>query len=90
MSALGEVDLIAKDGDTLVFLEIKTRKGRSLEYAKEAVNERKKRQISKVALTYMKDKKCFGIKARFDVVAVSIGSGKPKFEIIKNAFELAY
>ena len=38
----------------------------------------------------MKDKKCFGIKARFDVVAVSIGSGKPKFEIIKNAFDLAY
>ncbi len=87
---LGEVDLIAKDGDTLVFLEIKTRKGRSLGYAKEAVNERKKRQISKVALTYMKDKKCFGIKARFDVVAVSIGSGKPKFEVIKNAFDLAY
>ena len=87
---LGEVDLIAKDGDTLVFLEIKTRKGRSLGYAKEAVTERKKRQISKVALTYMKDRRCFGVKARFDVVAVSLGQDKPKFEIIKNAFELAY
>ena len=87
---LGEVDLIARDGDTLVFLEIKTRKGRSLGYAKEAVNERKKRQISKVALTYMKNKKCFGAKARFDVVAVSLGQGKPELEVIKNAFELAY
>jgi putative endonuclease len=47
---LGEVDLIAKDGDTLVFIEIKTRKGRSIGYAKEAVNDRKKRQLSKVAL----------------------------------------
>jgi len=87
---LGEVDLIARDGDTLVFLEIKTRKGRPLGYAKEAVNERKKRQISKVALTYMKNKKCFGVKARFDVVAVSLGQGKPELEVIKNAFELAY
>ena len=87
---LGEVDLIAKDGDTLVFIEIKTRKGRSLGYAKEAVNERKQRQISKVALTYMKNKKCVGVKARFDVVAVSLGIGKPELEVIKNAFELAY
>ena len=35
---LGEVDLIAEDSGTLVFVEIKTRKGRSIEYAKEAVN----------------------------------------------------
>ncbi len=87
---LGEVDLIAKDGDTLVFIEIKTRKGRSLAYAKEAVNDRKKRQISRVALTYMKNRKCFGAKARFDVVAVSLSGGKPELEVIKNAFELAW
>ena len=87
---LGEVDLIARDRDTLVFIEIKTRKGRSIDYAKEAVNERKKRQISKVALAYMKSNDCPDAKARFDVVAVCIGRGKPEIEVIKNAFELAY
>lgn len=87
---LGEVDLIAKDGDTLVFLEIKTRKGKNVGYAKEAVDERKRRQISKVALAYMKSKRCCDMKARFDVVAVSLGHSEPEIEVIKNAFDLAY
>jgi len=87
---LGEVDLIARDGDTLVFIEIKTRKGRSIGYAKEAVNAKKKRQLSKVALAYMKSNNCCDIKARFDVVAISLGLGEPEIEVIKNAFDLAY
>ena len=88
--SLGEVDVIAKDGDTLVFIEIKTRKGRSIGYAKEAVNARKKRQLSKVALAYMKTNNCCESKARFDVVAVSLERDKPQIEVIKNAFDLAY
>ena len=87
---LGEVDLIAKDGDTLVFIEIKTRKGRSIGYAKEAVNAKKKRQLSKGALAYMKSNNCCDIKARFDVVAICLGRGEPEIEVIKNAFDLAY
>lgn len=87
---LGEVDLVARDGDCLVFVEIKTRKGRSLGYAKEAVNARKQRQLSKVALTYMKANDCCDVKARFDVVAISIEKGRANIEVIKDAFELAY
>jgi len=87
---LGEVDLVAKDGDVLVFIEIKTRKGRSVGFAKEAVNGRKQKQISKVALHYMKTNNCCDVSARFDVVAVSMGSGPPCIEVIKNAFDLAY
>jgi len=86
----GEIDLIAKDKNTLVFIEIKTRKGKSLGYAKEAVNARKQRQLSKVALTYMKSNKCMEARARFDVVAISFATGSPEIEVIKNAFELAY
>jgi putative endonuclease len=44
--SLGELDLVARDGETLVFIEIKTRKGKSLDYAKEAVHARKQRQMS--------------------------------------------
>jgi putative endonuclease len=88
--SLGEIDLIAKDGDCLVFIEIKTRKGSTLGYAKEAVTPRKIRQISKAALAYMKANNCCDVKSRFDVVAVSITGGREEIEVIKDAFELAY
>ncbi|MBW2001653.1 MAG: YraN family protein [Deltaproteobacteria bacterium] len=95
---LGEIDVIARDGDVLVFVEIKTRKNKSLSLVKEAVTVRKQRQISKVALAYMKshnlwEGKSHNLwegKARFDVVAVGLLDGKKEIEIIKNAFELAY
>lgn len=87
---LGEVDLIAMDGDTLVFIEVKTRKGRSLAYAKEAVNAKKRRQLSKVALFYMKFNKLNEVRARFDVVAVSLAGSEQQVEVVRNAFELDY
>jgi putative endonuclease len=88
--SLGEVDLIAKDGDTFVFIEIKTRKGRSLGYAKEAVHQKKRRQLSKVALAYLKNNGLLGSKARFDVVAIQMKEGGAEIEWVKNAFDLAY
>lgn len=87
---LGEVDIVARDGDCLVFVEIKARKRKSLGYAIEAVNARKKRQLSKVALCYMKANGCCEVKARFDVVAIHFGKEFTEVEVIKNAFELAY
>ena len=87
---LGEIDIIAMDDDTLVFLEIKTRKGKSTGYAKEAVDERKKRQLSKVALAYMKAHDCFGVKSRFDVVAINLRGREEEIEVVKDAFELSY
>ena len=87
---LGEVDLVARDGDTLVFIEIKTRRGKSLEYAKEAVSMKKRRQLSKVALFYMRDHDCADVKSRFDVVAISLEGNRREIEVVKNAFDLAY
>jgi putative endonuclease len=87
---LGEVDLIARDGDTLVFIEIKTRRGRSLEYAKEAVTQRKRRQLSKAALAYMKSNGFADVKARFDVVVINLNGGNQEIEVVRNAFDLTY
>ena len=88
--ALGEIDIVAKEGDTLVFVEIKTRKGKTLGFAKEAVDRRKRRQLSKVALAYMKANHCCDAKARFDVVAISFREGSVQIEVVRDAFELAY
>ena len=88
--ALGEIDLIARDGDYLVFIEIKTRKGHSIGYAKEAVDQRKIRQISKTALAYLKENECCDAKSRFDVVAITLNRGVEEIEVITNAFELDY
>ena len=87
---LGEIDLVARDGDVVVFVEIKTRKNESLGQVKEAVNRKKQTKISKVALAYMKSNNLWGSKARFDVVAIRLIDGKKEIEIIRNAFELAY
>lgn len=86
--AMGEVDLIAKDRDTIVFVEIKMRSKGGLGMAKEAVDERKQRQISKVALYYLKQRGLLGKRARFDVVAVFKEEEQFSFELVKNAFEL--
>lgn len=87
---LGEIDLIAREGECLVFIEIKTRKDKSTAFAKEAVDSKKRRQISRVALSYMKENDCSEMSARFDVIAINLNQGDMDVEIINNAFELEY
>jgi putative endonuclease len=87
---LGEIDIIAKDKQTLVFVEVKARKSGSYGHPKWAVTTKKQRKIAMVALYYLKATKQPNVKARFDVVAISSLANNPRIEIIKNAFELAY
>lgn len=89
-SRLGEIDIIAEQDGTLVFVEVKARS--SLKYGdpKAALTEHKKRQISKTALEFISKKRLSGCKARFDVVAIQFKGGKPYFELVRNAFDLAY
>ena len=88
--ALGEIDIIAREKDTLVFVEVKTRRTRDFEGPAAAVNQRKQRQLSRVALTYLNQKKLAEIPARFDVVAVELIPPVPRIEVIRNAFDLCY
>jgi putative endonuclease len=87
---LGEIDIIAKDKDAIVFVEVKSRRSRQFGNPKGAVTIKKQRKISMVALYYLKTTNHSSAKARFDVVAVTSSRDKPHIEIIKNAFELAY
>ena len=87
---LGEIDIIAKDKETLVFVEVKARSSALFGNPKWAITPRKQKKISMVALYYLKATKQSNAKARFDVVAISSKKGNLKIETIKNAFELAY
>ena len=87
---VGEIDIIAKDNGVLVFVEVKARKTIYYGDPKWAVTPKKQRKISMVALYYLKTTKQTQVKARFDVVALSLAKDNPRIEIIKNAFELAY
>jgi putative endonuclease len=87
---MGEIDIIARDKKTIVFVEVKSR--RSVRYGspKWAVTPQKQRKISMVALYYLKATQQSDAKARFDVVAITANRDAPRIEIVKNAFELAY
>ena len=87
---LGEIDIIAKEKDTIVFVEVKSRKSIRFGSPKWAVTAKKQRKISMVALHYLKTKKQTDAKARFDVVSVISNQDDSQIDIIKNAFELAY
>ena len=88
---LGEIDIIAEEQGTLVFVEVKTRRGHQCGHPFEAVTPTKCRQISKVALEYLAETGREGQPARFDVVAISFsGEAAPVIELAKNAFDLSF
>jgi len=85
---MGEMDIIAREKDTLVFIEVKTRTSREFGPPQLAVNVWKQRQLSKVALNYLNEKRLKEVKARFDVVAILLGQKEEGIELIRNAFDL--
>lgn len=84
---VGEVDIIASDKKTLVFVEVKTRYSHALGFPEEAVGSKKQKKLSQLALWYMQKKKIFDTDARFDVVAVTFLPQGSEVKLIKNAFD---
>jgi len=85
---LGEIDIIARDKDTVCFIEVKTRNSDRFGFPVEAISISKQRQISKAALMFLKQNNLLDKKARFDVVSIICSENTPKLDLIKNAFEL--
>lgn len=89
-SKVGEIDIIARDKKTLVFVEVKTRSSRSFGSPKWAVTPKKQKAISMTALYYLKMTNQTGANARFDVVSILARGEAPEIELVRNAFDLAY
>ncbi len=86
---LGEIDIIAKIREVLVFIEVKTRMGDAYGSPAAAVTLRKQRQISKTAQYYLAERNLFDAPARFDVVSIITNpSQQAQIEIIPSAFDL--
>ncbi len=85
---VGEVDLVARDGGTLVFVEVKTRSSADRYPPGEAVHIRKQRQVARVAEYYLAATQAGAVPCRFDVVAITVpeGGGAPLVEVIRDAF----
>lgn len=87
---VGEIDIIAIERGTLVFVEVKARSSARFGSPKGAVTPAKQRKISMAALDYLKRVGRTGAKARFDVVAIDTAAGRMDIEVVRNAFALAY
>lgn len=85
----GEIDIIALDGRTIVFVEVKSRRTESYGEPELAVGRDKQRKISRIALNYLQEKNLTSSNARFDVVALKILPTGKQLKHIQDAFDLA-
>jgi putative endonuclease len=86
----GEIDLVCRERDTLVFVEVKTRTRGDFGRPLEAVGTQKQRRISLGALAWLRLLGNPDIFFRFDIVEVTIAEEtKPRIELIRDAFQLA-
>ena len=85
---LGEMDIVARDGKTLVFVEVKSMAFGSRVPPLDRVDSRKRKKLTEIARFYIKAKGLEGASARFDAVRVRLEEGsKASVDIIPNAFD---
>ncbi len=85
----GELDIIAREGDVLVFVEVKTRSSDVFGGPLDAVTARKQRKLGRMALEYIARSRLSGVACRFDVVGVLRRGGETEIEVVANAFGLS-
>ena len=85
---IGELDIVARDRQHLLFVEVKTRRTAAFGAPAEAVGAHKQRQIMRAAQWYLANARYPDLQPRFDVIAVVLGRGEPAISHIPNAFGL--
>jgi putative endonuclease len=84
----GEIDIVARDGDTVVFVEVKARTTDRYGEPAEAVTLHKQARIAAMAEDFLARRRLAGAPCRFDVVAVTFGeAGRLKVEVVRSAFD---
>ncbi|HET9418740.1 MAG TPA: YraN family protein [Chthoniobacterales bacterium] len=85
----GEIDIVARDKDTLVFIEVKTRTHEEFGRPLSAVDRQKRKRISRGGLAWLRLLDNADVLFRFDVVEILVrDDAEPRIELVKNAFQL--
>jgi putative endonuclease len=84
----GELDIIARDGQTIVFIEVKSRSGLEFGSGAAAITALKRRRMIHVAMDYLTRYRLHGRPCRFDVVSLHAGQDGPAIEVVQNAFSV--
>ncbi len=89
LERFGEVDIIALDGQQIVFVEVKTRRSTKAGQPFESVDRAKQKKIAQAALAWLKSRRRLSQSCRFDVISIvwESQSGAPKIDHFKHAFE---
>ena len=83
----GEIDIIARDSETVVFVEVKTRRSYNFGTPEEAVTNAKQRQIIRLARKYLVQYRLLDEPVRFDVIAIIIKADAPEITHLVSAFD---
>ena len=87
LTRVGEVDIVARKGECLCFVEVRSRSTAAMGSPALTVDARKQRQVVRAAMHYLAANRITSLVARFDVAAVTFGPGGPVIEYIPSAFE---
>ena len=86
---VGEIDIVARDGEVTCFVEVKTRDGERFGDGAEAVTRWKQRRIANMAIDYIGRHRLYDRPCRFDVVAIDVSTTPPRIEVYSGAFDSA-
>ena len=82
----GELDIVARDGATLVFIEVKARSGAGFGQPHEAVTPQKQQRIAAMAAEYLAAHRLGDVACRFDVVGIDVDADPPTITVLQDAF----
>lgn len=82
----GEIDIVAQEGEVLVFVEVKTRTGSWMGSPEESVHKQKQQQLKRLARSWIHRHGMYGMEVRFDVVAIEMNDHTKELRYLRNAF----